>query len=158
MAATAPHSPASFNVALADESATRALAIEVAGLLEPGDFVTLSGDLGAGKTMFARALVRHLAGDDGIEVPSPSFTLMQAYELPRFPLVHADLYRLTGPAELTEIGFDDIAENAVVVLEWPDRAAGRLPADRLDIALTLAPAKGSAYRNARVSAHGRVAH
>ena len=99
----------SFTVALADEEATRRLMVDVAEALEPGDLITLSGDLGAGKTTFARALIRHLAGDETIEVPSPTFTLMQVYELPHFSLVHADLYRLSGPAELAELGFDDIA-------------------------------------------------
>src|SRR5579864_4562742 len=109
----------------------------VAGALEPGDLVTLSGDLGAGKTTFARALIRHLAGDDTVEVPSPTFTFVQTYELPRFPLVHADLYRISGTAELAELGFDDLPDGAVVLLEWPDRAAGLLPPDRLDITLRL---------------------
>ncbi len=90
---------ASFSVVLPDEQATRRLMIDVAGALEPGDLVTLSGDLGAGKTTFARALIRYLAGDETIEVPSPTFTLMQIYDLPQFPLVHADLYRLSGAAE-----------------------------------------------------------
>src|SRR5262249_55655722 len=90
----------SFSVALPDEHATRRLAIDIANSLEGGDFVTLSGDLGAGKTTLVRTLIRYLAGDPAIEGPSPTFTLMQAYELPQFPLVHADLYRLAGPAEL----------------------------------------------------------
>ena len=145
---------ASFTLALADEQATRRLVVDLAGALQPGDLVTLSGDLGAGKTAFARALIRHLAGDEQTEVPSPSFTLMQTYDLPRFPVVHADLYRLSGPAELTELGFDDIPDNAVVLLEWPDRAAGFLPADRFDIALTLSPQHGSSYRNARLTGYG----
>jgi len=88
----------SFTVALADEQATRRLMADIAAAIEPGDLITLSGDLGAGKTTFARALIRHLAGDESIEVPSPTFTLMQSYELPRFPLVHADLYRCRGRA------------------------------------------------------------
>ena len=147
----------SFTVALADEEATRALMVDIAAALEPGDLITLSGDLGAGKTTFARALIRHLAGDETVEVPSPTFTLMQAYELPRFPLVHADLYRLSGPAELAELGFEDIAPGAVTLLEWPDRAAGFLPADRLDIALTLSPQQGPSFRNARVTGYGAFA-
>src|SRR5262245_50810345 len=123
----------SFSVALPDEHATRRLAIDIANSLEGGDFVTLSGDLGAGKTTLVRTLIRYLAGDPAIEVPSPTFTLMQAYELPQFPLVHTDLYRLSGPAELTELGFDDLPEGVVVLLEWPDRADGLLPPDRLDL-------------------------
>ncbi len=86
----------SFSVALPDEHATRRLAIDIANALLPGDLVTLSGDLGAGKTTFARALIRYLAGDETTEVPSPTFTLMQAYDLPQFPLVHVDLYRISG--------------------------------------------------------------
>ena len=147
----------SFTVALADEAATRALAVDIAAALEPGDLITLSGDLGAGKTTFARALIRHLAGDEHVEVPSPTFTLMQSYELPRFNLLHADLYRLSGPGELAELGFEDASENSVTLLEWPDRAAGFLPPNRLDVALTLSPQQGETFRNARVTGYGAFA-
>jgi tRNA threonylcarbamoyl adenosine modification protein YjeE len=147
----------SFTVALPDEQATIKLMIDIAAAIEPGDLITLSGDLGAGKTTFARALIRHLADDDTIEVPSPSFTLMQSYDLPRFAVTHADLYRLSGPSELAELGFDDIPEKTVVLLEWPDRAAGFLPADRLDIALMLAPQQPTTFRNARITGYGAFA-
>src|SRR5882757_4587229 len=147
-------SGASFSVVLPDEHATRRLMVDVACAIDPGDVVTLSGDLGAGKTTFARAMIRYLAGDETIEVPSPTFTLMQVYDLPRFPLVHADLYRLSGSAELAELGFDDLPEGAVVLLEWPDRAAGFLPPDRLDIALTLTPKLKVEFRQARVTGYG----
>ena len=147
----------SFTVTLADEQATRRLMQDIAGLIEPGDLITLSGDLGAGKTAFARALIRHLAGDETIEVPSPTFTLMQTYALPRFALTHADLYRLSGPGELAELGFDDLSEGGVMLLEWPDRAGGFLPPDRLDIALTLSAQDGPTFRNARVTGHGKLA-
>jgi N-acetylmuramate 1-kinase len=147
----------SFTVTLGDEPATARFAIEVAAALERGDLVTLSGDLGAGKTAFARAAIRYLAGNDAVEVPSPTFTLMQSYELPRFQLVHADFYRLASAAELAELGFDDLSEGAVVLLEWPDRAAGFLPPDRLDITFTLAPQLGSNARNARVVGYGAFA-
>ncbi len=145
---------ASFTVTLANEEATRRLAIDIATALEPGDLITLSGDLGAGKTTFARALIRHVAGEDTIEVPSPTFTFLQTYELPRLILVHADLYRVAGTAELAELGFDDLPDGAVVLMEWPDRAAGFLPPDRLDIAFTLAPAGGPDMRNVRCVGYG----
>jgi hypothetical protein len=148
---------ASFTVTLPNERAMVALMTDIACALEPGDLVTLSGDLGAGKTTFARALIRYLAGDDTIDVPSPTFTLMQTYELPRFVLVHADLYRLSGAAELAELGFDDLPDGAVVLMEWPDRAAGFLPPDRLDITFTLAPALGAEVRNARLVGYGGFA-
>ena len=146
-----------FALVLVNEQAMPKFMRDIAAALEPGDLVTLSGDLGAGKTTFARALIRFLAGDEAIEVPSPTFTLMQTYDLPRFPLVHVDLYRVESPGELTEFGFDDLPKNAVVVLEWPDRAAGFLPADRLDIAFTLSPHHGPEYRNVRLTGHGTFA-
>ena len=147
----------SQNVALENEQATLRLVVDIAAALDPGDLVTLSGDLGAGKTTFARAMIRHLAGNPDIAVPSPTFTLMQTYDLPRFPVVHADLYRLEGPGELAELGFDDLPKEAVVLLEWPDRAAGFLPPDRLDIAFTLAPKLGPEHRNARITGYGAFA-
>src|SRR5580692_7715092 len=145
---------ASFNATLPNEQATRRFMTDIAAALEPGDLVTLSGDLGAGKTTFARALIRYLAGDETVEVPSPTFTFIQAYELPRFPLAHADLYRISGAAELAELGFDDLPEGAVVLMEWPDRAAGLLPPDRLDITFTLEPQLGIEGRNVRYVGYG----
>src|SRR4051794_41012698 len=151
-------SPASsFSIVLPNEQATRRLAADVASVLKPGDLVTLSGDLGAGKTAFARSLIRHLAGDEALDVPSPTFTLVQSYALPRFAVVHADLYRVTHTGELAELGVDEAAENAVVLLEWPDRAAEVLPPDRLDIAFTLAPHLGPNQRNAELTGHGAFA-
>jgi tRNA threonylcarbamoyl adenosine modification protein YjeE len=144
---------AGFTVALATEQATRRLAMDVAAMLAPGDLVTLSGDLGAGKTTFARAVIRNLAGDARLEVPSPTFTLVQTYALPRFAVVHGDLYRVSEPRELLELGFDD-AEGAAVLLEWPERVPDTLPADRLDITFTLKPERGLNYRDARITAHG----
>jgi tRNA threonylcarbamoyl adenosine modification protein YjeE len=135
---------------------TRRLAIDIASSLEPGDLVTLSGDLGAGKTTFARALIRYLAGDCAIDVPSPTFTLMQTYDLPQFPLVHADLFRLSGPADVAELGLDDLPEGTVLLLEWPDRAPGLLNPDRIDVALTLAPKLKLEFRHARITGYGQM--
>ena len=89
-------------------------------MLRPGDAVLLDGELGAGKTAFARALLRGVAGDPGLEVPSPSYTLVQTYETPRLTLHHFDLWRLAGPGGLVELGWDD-ARRDVVIVEWPDR-------------------------------------
>jgi len=148
---------ASHLLELPNEPATRRLAMDVAAMLKPGDLVTLSGDLGAGKTAFARAVIRQLAGNERLEVPSPTFTLMQRYELPHFPVIHADFYRISDPAELAELGFEEATEGAATMLEWPDRAVGRLPADRLDIAFTLSPAQGLNYRRAQLTAFGSFA-
>jgi tRNA threonylcarbamoyl adenosine modification protein YjeE len=156
MLLTAPRG-ASLTLTLPDEEATRRFATDLAAALEPGDLVTLSGDLGAGKTTFARTLIRHLAGDETIEVPSPTFTFVQSYNLPRFTLIHADLYRVRSAAELAELGFDDVPDGAVVLMEWPDRAAEALPAHRLDIAFTLAPAAGPNVRQVRYTGYGAFA-
>jgi tRNA threonylcarbamoyl adenosine modification protein YjeE len=108
------------------------LASRLALSLQSDDVITLSGPLGAGKTTFARALVTHLGGEG--EVPSPTFALMQRYETPRLTLSHCDFYRL-APAELDELGLDDALAEGSLLIEWPERAAGWLPPDRLDIGL-----------------------
>ncbi|MFL6796516.1 MAG: tRNA (adenosine(37)-N6)-threonylcarbamoyltransferase complex ATPase subunit type 1 TsaE [Xanthobacteraceae bacterium] len=146
----------SFSVVLPDEHATQRLAIDIANALQPGDMVTLSGDLGAGKTTFARALIRYLSGDPALEVPSPTFTLVQSYELPQFPIVHADLFRVSAATELAELGLDDLPQDAVVLLEWPDRAEALLPPDRLDLALTLSPKLKLEFRHALLTGHGSL--
>jgi len=138
---------------LPDESATAALAEDVAACLAPGDVVALSGDLGAGKTTLARALIRALADDPALEVPSPTFTLVQGYRTPHLAVAHFDLYRLTDGAEIDEIGLADARDEGAVLVEWPERAQGRLPAERLDVALAIA---GSG-RRATVSGTGDLA-
>jgi N-acetylmuramate 1-kinase len=151
--------PPGPTLTLANEEAMRRLAADVADMLEPGDFIALSGDLGAGKTTFVRAMIAHLASDAAIEVPSPTFTLVQHYDLPRFRMVHADLYRVASADELAELGLDEMADS-VVAMEWPDRAGGTLPKDRIDIAFALAPGNGAEHRmvqmEGRGSASGRV--
>ncbi len=100
---------ATIQVALANETATAHLMADLALLVGPGDVITLSGDLGAGKTAAARAMIRYLAGDAALEVPSPTFTLAQSYDLP-FPILHADLYRIDDASELEEIGLSPLPE------------------------------------------------
>jgi N-acetylmuramate 1-kinase len=149
--------PTTFSLALSNETATAHLMADLALLIGPGDVITLSGDLGAGKTAAARALIRYLAGDDALEVPSPTFTLAQVYDLPAFPLVHADLYRVNDPLELEEIGLSPLPEGTVALIEWPERAPAALPQDRTDIALSHRPALGSTARAAEITGYGKAA-
>jgi N-acetylmuramate 1-kinase len=146
-----------FSLALSNETATAHLMADLALLIGPGDVITLSGDLGVGKTAAARAMIRYLAGDDAVEVPSPTFTLAQAYDLPPFPLVHADLYRINDAAELEEIGLSPLPEGTVALIEWPERAASALPHDRIDIALSHRPVLGSTARAAEITGYGKAA-
>ena len=143
-----------WDIELPDVNATEHLAMDLAASIGPGDLVTLSGDLGAGKTTLARAILRYLAGDAKLEVPSPTFTMMQVYQLPQLSVVHADLYRVTTVAELTELGWDEAGDNAAVLVEWPDRAGSLLQKDRLDVALNLAPGLGPTHRVVRLTGHG----
>jgi tRNA threonylcarbamoyl adenosine modification protein YjeE len=149
--------PATFSVALANEAATAHLMADLALLVGPGDLITLSGDLGAGKTAAARAMIRYLADDEALEVPSPTFTLAQSYDLSSFPLLHADLYRVSDPSELEEIGLAPLPEGHVALIEWPERAGNLLPPDRIDIAFNHRPALGSTARAAEITGHGKAA-
>ncbi len=151
------HEPTTFSVALSNEAATAHLMADLALLLRPGDVVTLSGDLGAGKTSAARALIRYLAGDDEFEVPSPTFTLAQTYDLPPYPVLHADLYRINDPSELEEIGLSPLPEGTLAVIEWPERAPEAMPPDHIDIALSHRPSLGSSARAAEVTGFGECA-
>ena len=149
--------PTTFSLTLANETETAQLMADLGLLVGPGDVITLSGDLGAGKTAAARAMIRYLAGDDTIEVPSPTFTLAQSYDLPAFPLVHADLYRVNDPSELEEIGLSPLPEATLALIEWPERAPGALPHDRIDIAISHHPALASTARNVEITGYGKAA-
>lgn len=127
---------------LPDDRATEALGRRIGQELAPGDLVTLSGGIGAGKTTLARAILRELAGDPELEAPSPTFTLTQTYEGPAGPVLHADLYRVAGEGELVELGFEEWFEGGIVLVEWPDRAPSLMSMPRLDVTLDLDPATG----------------
>ena len=144
-------SPSSgLTIALANERATQRLAVDIAAVLKPGDLVTLSGDLGAGKTAFARALIRHLAEDPALEVPSPTFTLVQTYQLPDATVWHFDCYRLRDPEEAWELGIEDAFRDGISLIEWPERLGPLLPKRRLEIALL--PGKLPEGRRAKIEA------
>ena len=126
---------------LPDEAATSRAGAALADVMRPGDVITLSGPLGAGKTTLARALLRAL-GEEG-EVPSPSFALVQPYDALDLPVWHVDLYRLDRPEELAELGLGDILDRGALLIEWPERAPGAWPEA---LALSLDPLAGEARR------------
>lgn len=138
---------------LADLAATEALAAALARAARPGDVICLAGELGVGKTAFARAFLRAL-GVAG-EVPSPTFNLMLHYDTAAGPVWHIDLYRLSAPDELTELGLEDAFAAAICLVEWPDRLGDAAPPDRLDLSFDDAP--GGNRRELRWSAHGNAA-
>jgi tRNA threonylcarbamoyl adenosine modification protein YjeE len=139
---------------LANEDETRQLAMDLAMAVQPHDIVTLEGDLGSGKSTLARALIRAIAEDDRLEVPSPTFALVQPYDLKRLPVVHADLYRVSSPDEIAELGWDEVSDKALLLVEWPDRLGGALSGDRLEIELALVPGRGPNARSAVLTGHG----
>lgn len=124
-------------VFLADDEATAALGARLAATLKPGDTVLLNGDLGAGKTSLARAVIRKLVGDPKLDVPSPSFALVQPYDTAAgTPILHADLYRIVDPREVDELGLFDRPE-AIVLIEWPEKARELLSGPVTSVTLSI---------------------
>lgn len=125
-------------VVLTGAQATESLAAEIARTLERGDVVALSGDLGSGKTVFARALIRALgaaAGSEIGEVPSPTYTLVQPYELPDLVVHHYDLYRLSSAGEAIELAIEDAFVEGICVIEWAEKIEALLPAECVRVRL-----------------------
>ena len=121
---------------LADEAATEKLARQLAAKLEGTETILLDGPLGAGKTAFARALIRSLCGDADMAVPSPTYTLIQPYTTPGgLTIWHCDLYRIHEPEELDELGLPDMLGTGIVMIEWPDRLGVYKPVAPLEIKL-----------------------
>ncbi|MGC2127174.1 MAG: tRNA (adenosine(37)-N6)-threonylcarbamoyltransferase complex ATPase subunit type 1 TsaE, partial [Methylovirgula sp.] len=154
MAARAPQQKAYWRIELPDEAATDSLALDLGQWLRRGDLLTLSGELGTGKTTFARALIRGLALEQDLEVPSPTFTLMQVYESGAFPILHADFYRIQHADELIELGFDEAQNGTLTIVEWPERGEPHLAANRLNIAFEIDPQRGADYRVATLTGTG----
>lgn len=139
-----------ITIELAGLSATHKLAARLARLAKPGDVLALSGDLGAGKTEFARAFIRTLT-DANEDVPSPTFTLVQTYVGKSGEIWHFDLYRLTNPDEALELGIEDAFHDAISLIEWPERLGPHLPRGRLSV--HLAVTKGRNHRSAVLTPH-----
>ncbi len=116
-----------FPLPLADETATEQLGATLAARLKPGDVVGLKGELGAGKTTLARAILRAAMDDPALIVPSPTFTLVEVYETPHGTYWHFDLYRLETPEQVFELGWEEARAEGIVLLEWPERLGPLLP-------------------------------
>lgn len=140
----------SIHLDLPDQAATEALAVRLANLARRRDVLALEGDLGTGKTVLARAFV-HARGSTE-EVPSPTFTLVQVYELAGTPVFHFDLYRLCNPDEAWELDLDDAFADGISLIEWPGRLEGGLPREHL-LEVALRHAGGDA-RRATLTGHG----
>lgn len=152
-----PTIDASYTLTARDESALAHLAALAATFARAGDVVALEGDLGAGKTTFAREFIRSLLGNTTEEIPSPTFTLVQTYDTPRMAVAHFDLYRLSNPDELSELGLDDALSRGIALVEWPERGGDLLPADRLTISLVDAADGHQDHRDITITGTGAFA-
>jgi tRNA threonylcarbamoyladenosine biosynthesis protein TsaE len=153
---TAPDALHSHTVAIPDLRALDGFAAQLADRARQGDVFALSGDLGAGKTALARSFISALAKREGApapaDVPSPTFTLVQEYEIGTQRVFHFDLYRLKRPEEAIELGLEDACADGIALIEWPERLGGYLPRDRVDVRLVII---GSG-RRAEVVPRGRA--
>lgn len=147
----------SLDVELPDLDATIRLGAALARGLTVGDVVALHGDLGAGKTELARAVIRTAAGDPELIVPSPTFTLAETYDTPGGAIWHFDLYRIDSPEQVWELGFEDALADGISLIEWPERLGALLPARRLDVTLVLTDGEARrATLTGDVSWHARM--
>jgi len=149
-------SEAILELDLADQAATSALAAGLCSHLKQGDVIALSGDLGAGKTAFARAFIQASGQRQGVlvdEVPSPTFTIVQVYDELDPPVWHVDLYRLEGRADTFELGLEEAFEDGITLIEWPDRLGDALPKDHLAIDFCMTETEGA--RRVTLRGHGQ---
>ncbi len=138
------------------ERALSRIAVALSGIVLPGDCILLEGELGAGKSSFARALIRAILTTDE-DIPSPTFTIVQTYETIRGPLWHADLYRIGGEDELIELGLYDALETTITLIEWPQKLA--LPQSAIALRVCLSYGATPMERNAGFQTpHARIAH
>jgi tRNA threonylcarbamoyladenosine biosynthesis protein TsaE len=126
--------PPPLTLTLPTEADTAALGVRLAGLARPGDCILLEGPIGAGKSSLARAFIRARLGREE-EVPSPTFTLVQTYDAGGVEIWHADLYRLTHPDEVWELGLEDAFQTGICLVEWPDRLGPHVPEGALRLRL-----------------------
>lgn len=140
----------SEKIELTSPEETQALALSIAPLLRGGDVLLLEGEIGAGKTHFARCIIQSLL-DEYEDVPSPTFTLVQTYDSESGEIWHADLYRLSSPDEIVELGLTDAFEDSICLVEWPDRLEDLTPDQALTLSFKMQPEEG--HRELRVQAN-----
>lgn len=137
-------------ITLSSPDETCALARRLGARLGAGDVLLLEGDIGAGKTHFARSMIQSLLAEPE-DVPSPTFTLVQTYESTTFEIWHADLYRLTSPDEVVELGLTDAFDDALCLVEWPDRLMDLAPLDALTLSFSMNETLGQRHLNLRAT-------
>ncbi len=135
------------------EAETQKIAENISNTLQNNDILLLSGDLGAGKSVFARALLRILAKNPALDVPSPTYTLLQTYDTPMGKIAHFDLYRLKTPDEIYELGWEDTLSEGISIIEWPERLGHLKPSRYIDISITTVENTPNA-RKIKVIKHG----
>lgn len=140
------------NLVIKNQADTEKLAAELAAVARVGDVILMHGTLGMGKSAFCRAYIRALAGNPDEEVPSPTFTLVQIYDLEPLPVWHFDLYRLSDPEEVHELDIDDAFSEAVSLIEWPERLEHLTPENRLNIYIE--PGSNPDARRIKLVSHG----
>lgn len=142
---------AALDLDLPDLDATMRLGAALARALRGGDVVALHGDLGAGKTELARAIIRAASNDPGLIVPSPTFTLVEVYDTSAGSIWHFDLYRIEAPDQVRELGLEEALAGGIALIEWPQRLGALLPAHRLDVTFHLS---GGDARRVTLAGHG----
>ena len=135
------------------EKQTIDAAHDLAKELSGQEIILLNGDLGMGKSVFCRSLIKALCKDESIEVPSPTFTLLQQYQYDKGIIWHFDLYRLSDPSEIYEIGWEETLENGIVLVEWPERLGALLPKNHIEVTLSKPPQTPPDTRNIEIIYH-----
>ncbi|MBV8593148.1 MAG: tRNA (adenosine(37)-N6)-threonylcarbamoyltransferase complex ATPase subunit type 1 TsaE [Caulobacteraceae bacterium] len=145
--------PADGDLSLRGEGETIRLGEAIGRALERGEALCLDGPLGAGKSVLARAALRRLSPGEP-DMPSPTFTLVQAYDRGAVPVTHIDLYRLASPGDLDELGLEEALTDGVAIIEWAERLGGHPPPNRLDVRLSIPPGDDTGERSATLTPHG----
>lgn len=128
-------------IIVSNEAETSSFAAQIAQQANPGDVILLEGELGMGKTAFARGFIQSITHNNSEEVPSPTYNLLQTYDSPKGPVWHFDLYRLRSPDEIYELGWEDCLGSGILLIEWPENLGTHRPKDCITIHIEAIPNK-----------------